>query len=114
MSTHLTNNRNAMDTIDKASKDVAKLSKERQEIKEIADVASGAMGDKTSFETFIQSLYFERVLHLANLRMRKMTSGRYELIPREATKTERRGRPKRCPEENPSWRRCHWHWGCPI
>lgn len=89
ISSRLAANRNAMDTIDKASKDVAKLSKERQEIKEIADVASGATGDKMSFETFIQSLYFKRVLHFANLRMRKMTSGRYELIPREATKDGR-------------------------
>lgn len=89
VNTRLTNNRNAMDTIDKASKDMAKLSKERQEIKEIADVASGAMGDKMSFETFIQSLYFKRVLHFANLRMRKMTSGRYELIPRKETKDGR-------------------------
>ena len=89
VNTRLTNNRNAMETIDKASKDMAKLSKERQEIKEIADVASGAMGDKMSFETFIQSLYFKRVLHFANLRMRKMTSGRYELIPRKETKDGR-------------------------
>ncbi|MDD3987292.1 MAG: SMC family ATPase [Candidatus Methanomethylophilaceae archaeon] len=89
ISSRLDTNRNAMDTINKASKDVTELTKKRQDFKEIADVASGAMGDKMSFETFIQSLYFKRVLHFANLRMRKMTSGRYELIPREATKDGR-------------------------
>jgi exonuclease SbcC len=89
LSSRLATNRNAMDTIEKASKDVAELSKKRQDIKEIADVASGAIGDKMSFETFIQSLYFKRVLHFANLRMKKMTSGRYELIPRVDTKDGR-------------------------
>ncbi len=89
ISSRLDTNRNAMDTINKASKDVTELTKKRQDFKEIADVASGAMGDKMSFETFIQSLYFKRVLHFANLRMRKMTAGRYELIPREATKDGR-------------------------
>jgi exonuclease SbcC len=89
LSSRLATNRNAMDTIDKASKNMMELSKKRQDIKEIADVASGAVGDKMSFETFIQSLYFKRVLHFANLRMRKMTSGRYELVPREETKDSR-------------------------
>ncbi len=32
-----------------------------------------------SFETYVQTLYFDRVLEAANQRLRVMTSGRYEL-----------------------------------
>lgn len=82
-------NGNVITKIIKAQKDIEKISSKRQELKELSDVATGAIGDKMSFETYVQSLYFKRVLFFANLRLKKMTSGRYELIPREKSDDNR-------------------------
>lgn len=38
-----------------------------------------------TFEQYIQGVYFERILMMANLRLDKMTGGRYELVQDEAS-----------------------------
>lgn len=45
----------------------------------IADVASGNNPQRQTFESYMQSMYFEKVLVHANRRLTKMTNGRYEL-----------------------------------
>ncbi len=49
---------------------------------QIADTANGNIKgkDKIMLETFWQMRLFERILRLANLRLMKMTDGRYELV----------------------------------
>ncbi|MDO4591055.1 MAG: SbcC/MukB-like Walker B domain-containing protein [Slackia sp.] len=50
----------------------------------MADTANGRLSgkDKISFETYIQSMYFDRMIEAANRRLGVMTNGRYELTRR--------------------------------
>lgn len=50
---------------------------------ELNAVASGNVGVKQTFEAYVQSMYFKRVLAFANRRFTKMSDGRYELVIRE-------------------------------
>ncbi len=52
---------------------------------DMADVANGrARGAlKMSFEQYVQSFYFRRILELANIRLHQMTDTRYTLLRRE-------------------------------
>ena len=54
------------------------------EIAALADTANGRLSgkDKISFETYIQSMYFDRMIEAANRRLGVMTNGRYELTRR--------------------------------
>ena len=58
----------------------------------LSDTAIGGINgkEKISFETYVQMRYFDRVLQRANLRLRKMTGGQYDLI-RRVDKLGRRG-----------------------
>ena len=53
-------------------------------ILELSQVASGNVTGqaKISFETFVQGIYFDRIIHAANRRLALLTSGRYELVRR--------------------------------
>lgn len=54
-------------------------------IKNLSDTASGKLTgkDKLYFETYIQMTYFDKIISQANLRLREMTSGQYDLKRRE-------------------------------
>ncbi len=54
---------------------------------QIADTANGNVKgkEKIMLETFWQMRLFERILRLANLRLMKMTDGRYELVRKEGS-----------------------------
>jgi len=58
--------------------------KRRGMIEQLADTALGKLTGKAKikFETFIMMTYFDRVIRRANIRLMKMTNGRYELIRR--------------------------------
>lgn len=51
-------------------------------LKSIRDTAVGAMvgKEKISLETYVQMTYFDRIISRANIRLMKMTEGRYELV----------------------------------
>jgi len=51
-------------------------------ISELSQTANGELKgqEKVAFETFVQGFYFDQVLIAANLRLKKMTEGRYTLI----------------------------------
>lgn len=59
------------------------------EIAALADTANGRMAgkDKVAFETFVQGMYFERMVESANRRLLAMTDGRYELVRRSIATT---------------------------
>lgn len=65
------------------------------EVAALADTANGHVAgkDKVAFETFVQGMYFERMVESANRRLMAMTDGRYELVRRSiaATKTTQSG-----------------------
>lgn len=53
-------------------------------LKRLADTANGQIsGKKIKFETFVQMRYLDSILKRANVRLRIMTNGQYELKRRE-------------------------------
>lgn len=62
------------------------------EIALLADVASGKLAgtDRVAFETYVQGIYFDRIIDAANRRLEVMSSGRY-LLQRRIDATTRRG-----------------------
>ena len=54
-------------------------SKEYGVVKELENIASGNNARKLVFEQYVLAGYFEEILQAANIRFRKMTSGRYEM-----------------------------------
>ena len=80
-------------------KQVKELSQKRSDtleqlglISQLSDTANGNINGKEniSFEVYIQTVYFERVILYANKRLEIMTDGRYSLL----RKTTRQGRTK--------------------
>lgn len=62
------------------------------EIAALADTANGTLSgkEKVSFETYVQGMYFDRVIAAANHRLTIMTNGRYEL-KRRTVATSKQG-----------------------
>ncbi len=59
------------------------------ELISLSDVANGANPMRQSFEAFMQAAYFEKVLRFANMRMSRMTEGRYEMRIRQVVTDKR-------------------------
>ena len=57
----------------------------------MANTANGMVTgkDKVTLETYVQMTWFDRILTRANLRLMKMTGGRYELCRRRASEDQR-------------------------
>jgi len=55
-------------------------------VKTLSDTANGNLSgkEKVMLETYIQSTYFDRILRRANVRLRKMSGGQYDLKRRES------------------------------
>ncbi|MDR0379323.1 MAG: SMC family ATPase [Candidatus Accumulibacter sp.] len=64
----------------------ARLEKQYAAVRQLADAATG----KLDFETYAQTAYFERVLHAANLRLRRMSQNRYTFLRRTGSDDGRR------------------------
>lgn len=60
-------------------------------IRSLANTANGMVSgkDKVTLETYVQMTWFDRILARANLRLMKMTGGRYELCRRRASEDQR-------------------------
>ena len=52
----------------------------------LSETANGALGgkEKIMLETYVQMEYFDRILQRANIRLRRMTGGQYDLVRHEA------------------------------
>ena len=83
-----------IDANDRAARDIAgigaKLAEDEEWYRELDALARTACGhltgkDRLSFETYVQTMYFDQVLDAANLRLLSMSSGRYELVRRKET-----------------------------
>ena len=55
-------------------------------IKSLSETANGNLSgkEKIMLETYIQTTYFDRILERANLRLRKMSGGQYDLKRRRS------------------------------
>ena len=61
-------------------KHVDKIRQEYGVVKDLDDLANGNNARRLVFEQFVLAGYFEKILQAANLRLTKMTDGRYELL----------------------------------
>ncbi|MBR2895437.1 MAG: SMC family ATPase, partial [Oscillospiraceae bacterium] len=60
-------------------------------MKALSDTANGTISNKEKImlETYIQTTYFDRILERANLRLRKMSGGQYDLERRQIAGNKR-------------------------
>lgn len=63
--------------------DIGKLIKKQEEeygkVGYLAEMAKGNNSEKLSFERYVLAAYFDDIIQAANIRLRKMTDGRFEL-----------------------------------
>lgn len=74
-------NRQALSGIARQQKELSRVSREWAFIKNLSDTANGTLQgkDKIMLETYAQGFYFDRVIRRANLRLKTMSDGQYEL-----------------------------------
>ena len=80
-----------LEKIEKIYEDYKSLSKTAYIVSNLSDLANGIIGgvkgiERLDFETFILSVYFDRVLNFANIRFNQMTDGQFSMVRKtEAT-----------------------------
>ena len=70
----------SLDSIRTNGEKVEKIREEYGIVKDLDDLANGNNARRLVFEQFVLAGYFEKILQAANLRLEKMTGGRYELL----------------------------------
>lgn len=77
-------NKSCLSNVERAAKESKELEEHYRWMNSLSNTANGGISDKEriSFETYVQTSYFERILRRANLRLQKMTNGQYDLIRR--------------------------------
>lgn len=85
------NNAAARAGIVRKAQEAAELESRYTWMKALSDTANGTITgkDKIMLETYIQTTYFDRILERANLRLRKMSGGQYDLKRREEAESRR-------------------------
>ena len=89
--TALERNRIVGETLCETLEETAASEKRLVQLSLISDTANGALKgkDKIKLETFWQMRLFERIIRRANIRLMKMTDGRYELKRRTTADNQR-------------------------
>lgn len=79
--TRLENNIACGKHIAEVAEGIVEIEKKLQWVKALSDTANGNLTgkDKVMLETYIQTTYFDRIIHRANLRLMIMSGGQYEL-----------------------------------
>ena len=76
----ISQNRKLISEIDQLLRKLEHIDSKHSYVSKLAKMARGQNAQRLSFENFVLSQYFEDVLNAANLRLQKMTTGRFELI----------------------------------
>ena len=79
--TRITTNESAQKNIAKKQAEMEALEHKYAWMKSLSDTANGNLSgkEKIMLETYIQTTYFDRILERANIRLRKMSGGQYDL-----------------------------------
>ena len=87
----LTANRTAGEQVARKLEETAALEARYAWMKALSDTANGTLTGKERImlETYIQTTYFDRILERANIRLRKMSGGQYDLKRRRVAGTMR-------------------------
>ena len=87
----ITANRSAWKNIDHMASQLQELDRRYSWMKALSETANGNLAgkEKIMLETYIQTTYFDRILSRANLRLRKMSAGQYDLQRRHAPSSYR-------------------------
>lgn len=87
----LENNKICLKNIEKTSEASKEIEEQYKWLNTLSETANGALRekDKLSFETYVQTSYFDRILRRASIRLQKMTNGQYDLIRRIDTLNKR-------------------------
>lgn len=87
----ITANDSAVKNISARKQEMEVLEARHAWMKALSDTANGSLSgkDKIMLETYIQTTYFDRILERANLRLRKMSGGQYDLERRKTASDQR-------------------------
>lgn len=83
--TALTTNRSVLDNVRKNYGKAAETEKLYSAMKLLSDTANGTLNkkEKITLETYFQMAYFDKIIRYANIRLRVMSDGQYELKRRQ-------------------------------
>ena len=81
----LRTNRDIRDRLRLSAEELTALDRKWQWMKALSDTANGTLAgkEKIMLETWVQTVYFDRVLRRANVHFLQMSGGQYELLRRE-------------------------------
>ena len=87
----ITVNQTASDRIGEKAQALEEIETRYSWLRALSDTANGTVSgkEKIMLETYVQTAYFDRILERANLRLRKMTGGQYDLKRREVAANNR-------------------------
>lgn len=85
------NNQAVLSRIERMQNELEQLEQQTAALRELSQTANGELTGKQKLmlEQYVQAAYFERVLQRANLRLRDMTQGRYEMHRRKTAENHR-------------------------
>ncbi len=80
----INSNKTCLTNVEKTAKESKELEEHYRWLNALSETANGGISgkEKVSFETYVQTSYFERILRRANVRLQKMTGGQYDLVRR--------------------------------
>lgn len=86
INTRIELNKKELKSIESSGTELNKLQSCIDCVKPLSDTANGTLKskEKITIETYVQMTYFERILTRANLRLKSMTNGQFELKRRES------------------------------
>ena len=91
VNTRRQNNASVLENINKKSDELAGLEEKQRWMAALHATANGNIKgkEKIMLETYVQMNYFDRILRRANIRLRVMTGGQYELMRKDSAENKR-------------------------